>query len=121
MKKLTAIAFATALFAVSCSEKTAVKNYDSVFDPEHLSYVAFPIGGMGAGMFCLEGTGAISHMSIRNRPDLFNEPCIFATIHIKGMENGTKVVEGPVPDSKRVGKEDSATGALRTHIRHITH
>lgn len=111
MKKLTAIALATALFAVSCSEKPAVKNYDSVFDADHLSYVAFPIGGMGAGMFCLEGTGAISHMSIRNRPDLFNEPCMFATIHIKGLENGTKVVEGPVPDSKRFGKEDSGTGA----------
>ena len=42
------------------------RQYNGVYTGEHLSRVAFPIGGMGAGMFCLEGTGAISHMSIRH-------------------------------------------------------
>jgi len=35
----------------------------------HLSRVAFSLGGLGAGMICLEGTGALSHFSLRHRPD----------------------------------------------------
>lgn len=77
---------------------------------EHLRRIAFPIGGMGAGMFCLEGTGAISHMSIRNRPGLFNEPPLFAAISLKGVRNGVKVLEGPVPDWKRFGLRGGGNG-----------
>ena len=42
------------------------------------------MGGLGAGMICLEGTGALSHVSIRNRPEVFNEPVVFAAISVKG-------------------------------------
>ena len=49
-------------------------------------------------MFCLEGTGSVSHMSVRNHPEVFNEPCMFAAISVKGFKNGTKVLEGQVPD-----------------------
>ena len=51
---------------------------------ERLNRVAFPLGGMGAGMICLEGTGALSHVSLRNKPEVFNEPCTFAAICVKG-------------------------------------
>ena len=51
---------------------------------EYLNRIAFPLGGIGAGIFCIEGTGAISHMSVRNRPEIFNEPCTFAAIHVRG-------------------------------------
>jgi len=34
-------------------------------------------------MFCLEGTGAVSHVSVRNTIQFFNEPCTFAAISIK--------------------------------------
>ena len=61
------------------------------------------MGGIGAGMFCIEGTGAVSHMSVRNRPDMFNEPCMFAAISVRGLENGTKILEGQVPEWKRFG------------------
>ena len=44
------------------------RKYNETYKGEFLNRLAFPIGGIGAGMFCLEGTGAISHMSIRNRP-----------------------------------------------------
>lgn len=54
------------------------------FENEYLSRVAYPLGGIGAGMICLEGTGALSNVSIRNRPDLFNEPCVFAAVAIRG-------------------------------------
>ena len=77
--------------------------YNESYTGEYLNRVAFPIGGIGAGMFCLEGTGAISHMSVRHKPDMFNEPMLFAAIYIKGKNNGAKIVEGPVPDWKKFG------------------
>lgn len=73
------------------------------------SRIAFPIGGMGTGMFTLEGTGAISHMSVRHNPELFNEPQMFAALYIKGK--GAKVLEGPVPGWKKFGLPRSAMGA----------
>src|SRR5215510_14293212 len=63
------------------------KTYNGAYTGEFLKRVAFPIGGLGAGMFCMEGTGAISHMSIRNHPDVYNEPSMFAAISIKGLAN----------------------------------
>src|ERR1700754_1449120 len=85
--------------------------YNTAYTGEHLNRVAFPIGGLGAGMFCLEGSGAISHMSIRNRPDVFNEPSMFAAIAVKGLKNGAKVLEGPVPQWKFFGQSGTGNGA----------
>ena len=47
---------------------------------EDLNQIAFPMGGFGAGMVCLEGTGALSKFSLRNRPDLTSEPKVFAAV-----------------------------------------
>jgi len=85
--------------------------YNSSYSGKSLDRVAFPVGGIGAGMFCLEGTGAISHMSIHNRPEVFNEPLMFSTLSVKGLKNGTKVIEGQVPDWKKFGQPDSANGS----------
>src|SRR6201991_5275714 len=85
--------------------------YNTAYTGEHLNRTAFPIGGLGAGMFCLEGTGAISHMSIRNRPDIYHEPAIFAAITVKGISRGAKGLEGPVPDWKYFGKRGSGLGS----------
>src|SRR5437868_4326909 len=84
--------------------------YNGSYTGEHLARIAFPIGGMGAGMFCLEGSGAISHMSVRNKPEIFNEPGMFAAISVKGLKNGTKILEGPVPDWKKFGIPDAGNG-----------
>src|SRR5204862_4949004 len=54
------------------------REFNSPYTGTHLNQVAFPLGGIGAGMICLEGTGALSHLSLRNRPDVYNEPCVFA-------------------------------------------
>lgn len=81
---------------------------------EHLARIAFPIGGMGAGMVCLEGCGALSHVSVRNRPEVFNEPCAFAAIHVKGLPNGSKLLEGPVPRWKAFGQPNSGNGSRGT-------
>jgi hypothetical protein len=69
----------------------------------YLNRLAFPVGGIGAGMICLEGSGAISHVSVRNHPDVFNEPFMMAVLSVKGMENGARVLEGPVPGWKIFG------------------
>ena len=57
-----------------------VRKYNEEYRDEYLSRVAFPIGGIGAGMFCLEGSGAISHLSVNNRPEIYNIPYAFAAI-----------------------------------------
>jgi len=90
--------------------KKSSRKYNGAYTGEYLTRVAFPIGGLGAGMFCMEGTGAISHMSIKNQPDIFNEPGLFAAVVVKGMKNGAKVLEGPVPDWKKFGQRDAGNG-----------
>ena len=85
--------------------------YNTAYTGEFLNRIAFPIGGIGAGMFCLEGAGAISHMSVQNKPAIFNEPGLFAAISIKGAKNGAKLLEGPVPDWKKFGLKDAGNGS----------
>ncbi|QNL51551.1 hypothetical protein H8S90_08255 [Olivibacter sp. SDN3] len=86
------------------------KLFRTSYTGEQLQRIAFPIGGMGAGMFCLEGTGAISHLSIRHRPEMFFEPCVFAAIRIKGKKNGTRILEQNVPAWKKFGQKNAALG-----------
>lgn len=91
------------------STKTT-RGYNEPYEREYLNRVAFPIGGLGTGMFCMEGTGSISHMSLRHRPDLFNEPGMFAALYVKGKANGAKVIEGPVPEWKKFGLRGAGNG-----------
>ncbi|MDR1517250.1 MAG: hypothetical protein LBS52_03990 [Dysgonamonadaceae bacterium] len=89
--------------------ETKERPYNDGYENEYLNKVAFPIGGIGSGMFCLEGTGAISHLSVQNHPDVFNEPYAFAAIHIK-EKKVSKVLEGPVPAWKLFGLPGSGLG-----------
>jgi len=82
-----------------------------VFAGERLNRVAFPLGGIGAGMICLEGTGALSHVSLRNRPEIFNEPSAFAALCVKGPRNEARVLEAPVPGWKVFGQPNTGNGA----------
>jgi uncharacterized protein (DUF608 family) len=74
--------------------------FNGSYEGERLSQIAFPMGGIGAGMICLEGTGALSKVSLRHRPDLNSEPRIFAAVTINGPERISRVLEGPVPSWK---------------------
>ncbi|MFC1737260.1 GH116 family glycosyl-hydrolase, partial [Candidatus Hydrogenedentota bacterium] len=87
------------------------RNYNDIYAGENLNKVAFPLGGMGAGMVCLEGSGCLSHVSVRNYPDVFKEPCTFAAICIKGEENIARVLEGPVPKWKYFGAPRTGNGS----------
>ncbi len=117
MKKILSIGLISLMALSACQKHGDDQNnskYVKVYTGENLEKIAFPIGGMGAGMFCLEGTGAISNMSVRHYPQVFNEPCMFATVNVKGYENGAKVLEGPVPERKRFGAPRSALGGEHT-------
>ena len=78
------------------------RRFNGPYTGNHLDHVAFPLGGIGAGMVCMEGNGAISHVSVRNRPDMFNEPFMFAALSVKGIDNGV-MDEAPVRVQVRTG------------------
>ena len=78
---------------------------------ENLSQVAFPLGGIGAGMICFEGTGALTNFSLKSHPEVFNEPNIFSAVTVKGgKKNLSLVLEGPVPNRKIFGARGTANG-----------
>lgn len=117
MKRTSAIILMALLqsFFLSLGGKAAAENdesrsFNGKYEREHLNHIAFPIGGIGAGMFCLEGTGAISHVSLKHHPDVMNEPYAFAAIYVKGVEHGAKVLEGQVPTWKLFGPDQSGLG-----------
>jgi len=85
-------------------------NGSTVYTGEHLSRIAFPMGGIGAGMICLEGTGALSHVSLAHRPDIFNEPPTFGALHVADASTA-RVLEGPVPMWKAFGRSESGKGS----------
>ncbi len=112
-KKLLFSLFTLAIL-FSCRKTTTVSTeraFNAVYQGENLNRLAFPIGGIGAGMFCIEGSGAISHVSVRNHPEVFKEPFIMAALSIKGLENGAKILEGPVPGWKVFGNPNTGNGA----------
>ncbi len=78
-------------------------SFNGDYTGKYLDRVSFPIGGIGAGMFCMDGTGSLSHLSINNRPEIFNEPFSFAAICVKGWKDGAKVLEAQVPEWKMFG------------------
>ncbi len=80
-----------------------------VYSGENRARIAFPLGGIGAGMVCLEGAGALSHVSLRHRPEVFNEPLMFSALYAAGASTA-RVLEGPVPQWKAFGAPGSGNG-----------
>ena len=83
-----------------CSSDPPAERFSGIYQGEQLSQIAFPMGGLGAGMICLEGTGGLAKFSLRNRPDLGNEPKVFAAVALKGSTILARVLEGPIPECK---------------------
>jgi len=91
-------------------------DHNGTYTGEHLNRVAFPLGGIGAGMVCIEGNGMFSHLSIANRPDVFQEPCMFNALYIKqGERRLARVMEGPVQDWKVFGTQGTGNGGSGKH------
>lgn len=78
--------------------------------------IAFPIGGISSGMFCVEGTGAISHVSLEHGMNFFHEPTTFVAVYVKVTKkvnpaSPARVLEGTVPEWKFFGIPNSGTGS----------
>jgi uncharacterized protein (DUF608 family) len=71
-----------------------------VYSGDRLDRIAFPMGGIGAGMICLSGSGGITQVSIRGIAEVVNEPFFAAVVGIKGATPRARVLEGPVPSWK---------------------
>ncbi len=93
------------------SQSNRAHTFNGEYTGDNLNRVAFPIGGIGSGMICLEGTGAFSHVSLRNKPDVSNSPFLFAALSIKGLKNGAKILEGPVQSWKIFGNPGTGGGS----------
>lgn len=87
------------------------RSYNVPYEGPRLSRLAFPLGGIGAGMLCVEGSGALSHVSVRNAPDLCNEPMIFGALKVLHHDGPGRLLEGPVPEWKILGKRGAGNGA----------
>jgi uncharacterized protein (DUF608 family) len=112
------IPFLLACLATGCDTSVGTvkeEEFNGIYRGERLNRVAFPMGGMGAGMICLEGNGSVSHVSVRHQPDVFNEPFMFGAISIKGLAHGAKVLEGPVPGRKLFGAPYTGNGCSNSN------
>jgi uncharacterized protein (DUF608 family) len=80
----------------------ATREFNGPYHGDFLNQIAFPMGGIGAGMICLEGNGALSKVSLRNHPELGSEPKCYAAVSIKSgdSERIARVLEGSVPPWK---------------------
>jgi len=93
------------------SQSNRVHTFNGKYAGDFLNRIAFPIGGIGSGMICLDGNGAFSHVSLRNKPDISNSPFLFAALSIKGLKNGAKILEGPVQSWKIFGNPGTGGGS----------
>lgn len=93
------------------------KCYNGIYSWDRNTRIAYPLGGMGAGMFCLEGTGALSHFSLHHTSDINHEPLVFSALCVKNAAgNIARVLEGQIPDWKVFGRESKgASGAATGH------
>lgn len=82
-----------------------------MYSGKQLDMIAFPMGGIGAGTICFQGTGSLGGVAIRNTPNYTNDPMILSAITIKGDENVSRIIEAPVPGMKALAHyEQSGLG-----------
>src|SRR5262249_42734856 len=84
----------------SAEDRDMAHVFNGSYQGDYLTQAGFPLGGIGAGMFCIEGTGAFSKFSLHHEPALTNEPLMFAALSVKGRKPFARVLEGPVPRYK---------------------
>ncbi|MBN1590750.1 MAG: hypothetical protein JW888_14650 [Pirellulales bacterium] len=108
----------------SAHAREMTRPFNGPYTGSQLNRVAFPIGGIGTGMYCLEGTGTISHMSVNHHLEFSNAPLAFAAVCVLGNnqeENVARVIEGPIPDWKYFGRPKAANGLGRDNAYGYPH
>jgi uncharacterized protein (DUF608 family) len=99
-------------------------SFNGPYDGQNLERLSFPIGGLGAGMFCLTGSGAVTSFSINHICETFKEPFLFSALSIKegqGSKAVARVLEGPVASWRPIFPwdrhgESSGMGAPHYHF-----
>lgn len=86
--------------------------YNGMYHGKNLDHIAFPLGGIGAGMLCLEGTGTFSHVSLRHAPNIPGDSPMFAALCVRGTPNTSRVLEGPIPTWKIFGGPGTGRGRI---------
>ena len=87
------------------------REYNASYEGEYLDYVAFPLGGIGTGMVCLQGHGALGSFVLHyEKPNIYNDPMVFSAICVKGEKTVARVLEGPIPKWKIYGNPASGNG-----------
>lgn len=71
-----------------------------VYSQQHLGLIAYPLGGVGAGCLCLQGTGSVGNLSLNHRPDYRNDPMIFSALTLLGTRKASRILEAPTPSVK---------------------
>jgi uncharacterized protein (DUF608 family) len=97
----------------SMSLSVPVRPFNGPYEGPLTEKIAFPLGGIGAGMVCLEGRGGLSHVSLRHQPAVFHEPMVFSAVWVKGgrgKADVARVLEGPVPPWKVYARGGSGGG-----------
>ena len=81
--------------------------------------VAFPLGGIGTGMFLVKSNGVLGGFSLRHKPDLNSLPVIFTAVNLKSEKNEKTLRVLTAPQSQEevyreesfpIGAPDSYTG-----------
>jgi uncharacterized protein (DUF608 family) len=87
------------------AQKTELRTFSGA----NLAHVAFPMGGFGAGMICLEGSGGFNHVSLGHAAEVYNDRAPFAAVCALNGDFA-RVLEGPVPKWKIYGPSRSGSG-----------
>ena len=92
------------------------RDYNGIYENENLSYINFPLGGIGAGNYCISGTGMLNSFSLRNSPNIFYNPDIFAAVAVKSNKSNdytARILEGQIPKYEiyKPGKAFEGSGA----------
>lgn len=81
----------------NCADSSGQRAFNSPYEYPFTDRIAFPLGGMGAGMICLEGNGGLSKFCLRHWPELERECRVFSALAILGRPELARVLEGVVP------------------------
>jgi len=92
----------------------SIKKNRTIYTGNNLNYISFPMGGIGAGMICLDGTGSFSHISIKHNPDSQKSAYMFAAFATE--KKIPRVLEGPVPEWKIFNLPEAGNGLGYTHF-----
>jgi len=101
---------AVSLFGCRPATVQSIHEWNGAYAGDHLNRLSFPLGGIGAGMFCMDGNGSFSSVSLRSHPDVNNRPFMFAAVSVKGNPGWSRIVEGPVPSHRIYGNTNSGNG-----------